>query len=637
MTSESKTPTKDSNSAGANKRNSAQIWLGLLTLLLAIAYVLPGLTGHDPWKQDEAYSYGIVHNMLESGDLIVPKLADDPFLEKPPLFYISAAGMVKLYQELSSMAAAAGLSIPKALQLPPHDAARLVSGVFLLILFGFTLLLGRAAWTHDNQNQGEGSIALLILIGTLGLAWSAHFLITDLALSAGVAMGLYGLVVAPKRLFQGGFWLGTGVGIAFLSKGLIGPGILAVTALLLPLFREWRTKRYFRVLLTALLFASPWLLIWPILLYLRDPALFDLWFWDNNIGRFLGHYLNGEPLGPPATIDFWLRTWPWVTFPAALLILFTLLLRVLDVWSSPGVRAVLVLSIVGWTVLFFSHTARDLYALPLLAPLAVLAAGAVPRLPRLIVLPAYALTVLLFGFAALLVWGVWSYHMFAGQPLQNVPLVSYLPFLQELPGDFAFVSQPLGFYLPFLDYLPADFAFVWQPVAFVTAALFTVVWVWIAVRFRPPQVASLLAWPAGIVMLWGLVAMLHLPWIDAAKSYRDVFTDLQAALPDRYNCIADIVQPETLRLRESERGLAHFIAGITTKHVAGADQTDCDLLLVEVQLKAHPEGFDPGSGWEKIWQGQRRLDQRDRFLLFQRQGSGAGDLGEERPDDPVAG
>jgi 4-amino-4-deoxy-L-arabinose transferase-like glycosyltransferase len=50
---------------------------------------VPGLTGHDPWKQDEAYTFGIIRNMVASGDLVVPRVAADPFMEKPPAFYIT--------------------------------------------------------------------------------------------------------------------------------------------------------------------------------------------------------------------------------------------------------------------------------------------------------------------------------------------------------------------------------------------------------------------------------------------------------------------------------------------------------------------------------------------------------------------
>jgi len=502
MTSKSEAPKPES--AGTSKPNRTPFWLGMLALLFSVAFVLPGLTGHGPWQQDEVESLGVVHNILESGDLVVPKLGTDPYIAKPPAFYITAATLADLYNKALALPLPAGAELPDALKLSSDDAARLATGLYLFILFGFTVLLGRATWVRDGQNQAEGAIALLVLMGTLGLVQSAHFLVADIAVSASIAMALYGLVIAPRHVVWGGIWLGTGAGLAFMSKGLVWPGIIAVTALLLPLFRDWRSGRYLRVLIVALIAALPWLLVWPTLLYLRDPDLFQLWLWDNNIQRYLEVYQNSEQLVSPATTQFWLYTWPWFTFPAAVLALVALLLRMTDVWSSRGVRVILVASIVGWALMLLAPNARELYAVPLLAPLAVIAAGGVTQLPRWVITPVYLLSVLIFGLGAALLWGLWVYHMFTGQPLQHGALAQYLPM---------------------------DFGFVWHPVAFVTAAFFTVIWLWIAMRLRAPRRASLLVWPAGVIMLWGLVSLLHLPWVDAASSLSGKPSATSPAMP----------------------------------------------------------------------------------------------------------
>jgi hypothetical protein len=65
------------------------------------------------------------------------------------------------------------------------------------------------------------------------------------------------------------------------------------------------------------------------------------------------------------------------------------------------------------------------------------------------------------------------------------------------------------------DYLPMDQGFTWQPLAYVIAALTTVIWFWVAAKFRASRPAGLLVWPAGMVMLWALLS-LHGPWIDTA-------------------------------------------------------------------------------------------------------------------------
>lgn len=565
MTTASESKNLEPNAAGGR---AARVTLALFALLLALAYSIPGLIGHDPWERTEMASAGIIENMVQSGDVVVPTLDAEPAVEQPPLYYMTGAGLARLLAD----------------RLPLHDAARLASGVYLLIMLGFTALIGRAAWGREASG---GAIALLVLLGTLGLLQGGHFLGRDIALAAGVAMALYGLVIAPARLFWGGVWLGTGVGLAFMSDGLLGPGILAVSALLLPLFSSWRSGRYLRTLLVALLVSLPWLLIWPVFLYLRDPALFDLWFWGNTVDRALGSL----DFSAPASADFWLRTAPWVTFPAALLAALALILRPRASLSSPGVQASLILTLVGWAVLVFSQSGRELYALPLLAPLAVIGAGSVARLPGWVVRPVYWLSVLSFALAALVLWGIWIWIMQTGHP-----------------PDLDLIAR----------HLPMDYSFQWHPLAYGTAAVFTIIWLWTVMRFRPPRKAALMAWPLGVVLLWGLASLLHLPWVDAAYSWRAPLTELKEALPAQYDCVADVGQPASVRLREAERGMVRYVAGISSKQVEGVEQADCDLLLLQVNQGKHPEGFDPGSGWQLRWQGRRPADERYELMLFQR-------------------
>src|SRR5512144_2348229 len=79
--------------------------------LLCAAWILPGLVGHDPWKPDEAYGFGLVLGILKTGDLVVPTLAGEPFMEKPPLCYATAAATARIASPL----------------LAPHDGARLAA------------------------------------------------------------------------------------------------------------------------------------------------------------------------------------------------------------------------------------------------------------------------------------------------------------------------------------------------------------------------------------------------------------------------------------------------------------------------------------------------------------------------------
>lgn len=41
---------------------------GLLVIVIITVFLFAGAIGHDPWKADEAYIFGIIHSMLNSGD-----------------------------------------------------------------------------------------------------------------------------------------------------------------------------------------------------------------------------------------------------------------------------------------------------------------------------------------------------------------------------------------------------------------------------------------------------------------------------------------------------------------------------------------------------------------------------------------
>ncbi|HAT32892.1 MAG TPA: hypothetical protein DCW29_19190 [Janthinobacterium sp.] len=103
-------PNLSSNLSSNVSPNLSYLWL-------VAVFVFPGLTGHEPWKADEAYVFGVVQHMLQSSDWVVPTLAGEPFMETPPLYYWVAT---LLSRALSG-------------SLPIHDGARLASGMFMLI------------------------------------------------------------------------------------------------------------------------------------------------------------------------------------------------------------------------------------------------------------------------------------------------------------------------------------------------------------------------------------------------------------------------------------------------------------------------------------------------------------------------
>ena len=61
-----------------------------LTLLVGL-YLLTGITGHEPWRGDDARYFGPVYSMLQGEGLLFPAIAGIPFPDHPPLYYWTAA------------------------------------------------------------------------------------------------------------------------------------------------------------------------------------------------------------------------------------------------------------------------------------------------------------------------------------------------------------------------------------------------------------------------------------------------------------------------------------------------------------------------------------------------------------------
>ena len=206
--------------------------------------------------------------MAKRGDIVVPILAGEPYLARPPLIY--AAGALAI------------TALSRGLQR--HNAARLVAGIALALI-----LLVTAQASRELNGRALRWLPVLILIGSVGFWDRAHALSPELGDTAGVAVALYGFALALRRPVAGGIVLGIGVALAFLGRGMLGPVWLVASALLLPLVdKPWRTRAYGLTLLVALSVALPLALSWPLALHMRDPALFALWWNGETLGNYVG-------------------------------------------------------------------------------------------------------------------------------------------------------------------------------------------------------------------------------------------------------------------------------------------------------------------------------------------------------------
>ena len=71
----------------------------------------------------------------------------------------------------------------------------------------------------------------------------------------------------------------------------------------------------------------------------------------------------------------------------------------------------------------------------------------------------------------------------------------------------------------------------WQWLKFVLGLGFTAAWIWLIPRMpRSPQ-RPMIAWAGSVALLWGIVAVFFVPWINSANTYRGMMLSMREALP----------------------------------------------------------------------------------------------------------
>jgi 4-amino-4-deoxy-L-arabinose transferase-like glycosyltransferase len=530
--------------------------MAALTIAIGLTWTVLGLAGHDPWKPDEAYTFGLIYQILQGGSWIVPTLAGEPFVERPPLFILAAALFARLFSFV----------------LPAHDGARLAAGFFIVVMFAFT-----AATSRILHGRGRGWVATLLLLGSLGLLLRAHQMIADTALLAGFAIGAYGLARSIERSRSGGFWLGTGIGLCFMSKGIGAPIVFVLAVLALrTLCAAWRTRRFavsFAIALVALL---PWLIIWPLSLYLQSPHLFVDWAWTYNLGRVISIPAPADR----SQVIYYLSILPWYAWPTLPLSLWVLWGTRVSGFRRPAIELPCALFVSCFLVLSLAPDARELNALPLLIPLALLATPAVDSLRRGASNALYWFGVMGFTFFAGVFWFYWI-ALDIGIPQR---LSAHLHKLQ--PG---YDAQVRWFGL-------------------TVAVLLSAAWFLLLLRLKRSVERPVIIWAAGITLLWGLAMSLFVAYLDTGKSYRSMAIALAQALPNSYDCIS------SRNLGESVRAMLHYHAGIITHRDETPTRARACVLLLQQGIRAKPPDIPPG--WHQRWEGTRPGEKHEYFWLY---------------------
>jgi 4-amino-4-deoxy-L-arabinose transferase-like glycosyltransferase len=524
----------------------------LLFIVLCAAWMLPGLVGHDPWKTDEAVAFGMVTEMLHTGDWVVFAIAGEPMLEKAPLFLWTAAAFAKALGNL----------------IPLHDAARLASGLYVALALGFLSLAAQAL-------MGERAVrmAVLLTLGCLGLLIRAHEMTTDLAGLAGISLALYGLAIALKRPVAGGAIAGAGIGFAFLGDGPLPLAMMLGALLILPLASPlWRTRAHVKTVAVALACALPLVALWPLLLQWRSPMALSLWL--SNAGA-LGW--GGEGLG----LLYFIKILPWYAWPAWPLAAWALWRARRTLPERPDLQLPLLVFVAFLLAISVFGDAREVNAMPLLLPLAILGVAELETLPR--------------GAASALDWfGMTTFFLCAA--------LLWIGWGAAITGKPEFASAWLHREVP-------EFTYRFSFVAFVLAALLTLVWLVVEARSLRSTRRAVVNWTAGITMVWMLVMTLGVPLVDQARSYRAVSARMIKAVPGDFRCIA------RHNVGDAQRALLDYFINLRSVRDDNPAAARCRVLLVQASPLRAPS-VDPA--WTEIWRGSRPGDRNELFILYRR-------------------
>jgi 4-amino-4-deoxy-L-arabinose transferase-like glycosyltransferase len=250
-------------------------------------------------------------------------------------------------------------------------------------------------------------------------------------------------------------------------------------------------------------------------------------------------------------------------------------------WKNVEILLPLVACVVLFFVLPICVNIRESTAILILPPLALLATPGALSLRRGAANAFDWFAGMVFSVFAILLWTGWSAMIF-GHPARLAQRAVELE-----PG---FVGR-------------FDFWF------FALAVLVTLWWGWLLLKLPRSPWRCFTSWSAGLAIGWLLAVSLWLPWIDYGKSYRPTAATLAAKLPKNVGCIAEwhvgsaqlasFAYFERLRFTPLESGGLH-----------------CRWLLTQGNSRA--ELTPPGQGWQRVWEGNRPGDRKERFRLYRR-------------------
>ncbi|MFN7573264.1 MAG: hypothetical protein ACK5TK_17785, partial [Betaproteobacteria bacterium] len=427
-----------------------------------------------------------------------------------------------------------------------------------------------------------GDIAVLLLIGTIGLAPRLRDLAAEPAALAFTALAIYGMAWAIERPRRGALLAGLAVGGLALSRGPVPAGflLLAVAAgLWFYALRVRRGQAAALACLAAVACFGGWLLAAQFAPAAARAEFFAQW-----------RVWLLASVGAPSFAEFgWLlRNGAWYLWP---------------LWPFAA-----------WTLYAWRHGLRAAHvAVPGLTLIAMLAVFVVTRadnqsslmllVPPLLVLAALGATTLRPATENLIDW-------FAIVVFSLFTLAAWLYFIAFATGVPAPMARSVLRLVPGYDTLPS------VPTIALAAAC-TLAWAVLAgwrLATRPPMLwrGPLLA-AAGLLTLWTMAILLALPALNYVRSHASIAQAAGAqiaATGPRDACVA------TRHMPAAERAVFayHGALKLVPPQAAGG----CDWLLTRDQTRSALDDEPPGAPWALVWQSRWPPRSDDVFRLYRR-------------------
>lgn len=534
-------------------------------LLFCAAYVLPGLFGRDPWKNEDIASFGQMWSLaLGQASWLHPNVGGVLPTSGGVLPYWLGGAFIKVLSPWVDPALAARLPFAVLLALilaltwyTTYHLARTKAAQPLPLAFG-----GEAEPADYARAVADGGV--LALIATLGLLQLGHETTPELLQLTGSTLFLYGLAMAETRAVKARW-------AALLSLPVMAASGSPAVALMLGaagsviclLSRQAELRQYLR-----------WVLVSMVLAMALASGLSALglsgWSWR---------------LSWPDTPGEVLRLLVWFTWP-------TLPLAVLTIWhwrrqvTHRHIAVPLLTALVG-LLASLSMGANERALLTALPSLAVLAAFALPILQRSLGSAIDWFSVFFFTVCGILIWlGYVALH--TGAPARTAERITKL-----VPGTEA--------------------QFSW--LALIVALIGTVLWLGL-VRWRTARVShalwkSLVLPAGGVALCWLLFMTLWLPILDQARSYRALIERMRPDVP------ADTMVCAPRATVALLTGLEYFgqyrVDGLAPTSGEGARH--CEVLIVQLPGRA---AIPEVEGWQPRAKHNQRTRNSEQIVIYRR-------------------